>query len=74
MTTTATVEKYLSLREVTSAFKVSPSTIWRWVKNNRFPKPIHLGPKAVRWREADIATWNQERAESEDETAIATEG
>ncbi len=65
MTFTADIEKYLSLREVTAACKVHASTVWRWVKTGDFPRPIRLGPKAVRWRESDIAAWNQERAEAE---------
>lgn len=23
---------------------VSPATIWRWVRNGRFPKPFKIGP------------------------------
>ena len=61
----ANVEQYLNIEDVTARLRVSRSTVWRWLKNGNFAKPIHLGPKAVRWRESDIAAWSRERAEAE---------
>jgi prophage regulatory protein len=36
---------------------VSPTTLWRWVKAGKFPKPRKLGENVVAWRAADIAAW-----------------
>jgi predicted DNA-binding transcriptional regulator AlpA len=33
---------------------VSSATIWRWVRENRFPKPIRLGPGVTGWYINDI--------------------
>lgn len=33
---------------------VSSATIWRWVRENRFPKPIRLGPGVTAWYISDI--------------------
>ena len=28
---------------------VSPATIWRWVREGRFPKPFKIGPATTVW-------------------------
>jgi predicted DNA-binding transcriptional regulator AlpA len=28
---------------------VSPATIWRWVRDGKFPKPIKLGASVTGW-------------------------
>ena len=33
---------------------VSPATVWRWVKNNRFPQPFKLGERVTVWHMADV--------------------
>jgi prophage regulatory protein len=45
--------------EVAIRYNISRSTIWRWVKNGRFPKPIKLGVGSTRWRFSDLETWEQ---------------
>lgn len=35
-------------------FPVSPATIWRWVREGRFPKPYKLGPCVTVWDAAVI--------------------
>lgn len=61
---TTNVENYLTIREVSESLKVSKSTLWRWIKAGLFPKPVHLGPKAVRWRVSDLAAWNRGKTEA----------
>jgi len=37
---------------------LSKTTIYRMVKDGRFPRPIHLGScRAVAWLEEDIENW-----------------
>ena len=36
---------------------VTRSTICRLMDEDRFRRPIHVGPKAVRWLESDIDAW-----------------
>jgi prophage regulatory protein len=41
---------------------VSRSSIYLWMRQGRFPKPISLGPRAIGWVEADIDAWIADRA------------
>jgi predicted DNA-binding transcriptional regulator AlpA len=34
--------------------KVSPATIWRWVREGRFPKPFKLGKAVTVWDLAEV--------------------
>lgn len=35
---------------------VSPQTIWRWIKENRFPKPVKVGAVSL-FRMSEIQAW-----------------
>ena len=37
------------------------TTIWRLEKENKFPKRVKLGPRAVGWRLSDIQDWIKNR-------------
>ena len=39
---------------------VSRSTIWRWVAEGRFPKPVKLSARVSAWRVQDIEDWMKE--------------
>ncbi|WP_374626205.1 helix-turn-helix transcriptional regulator [Pandoraea sp.] len=47
---------FVRLPQVLAAFPVSRSVWLRGVKEGRFPKPVHLGPRTVAWRVEDIRT------------------
>ncbi len=53
------MEKHYRDRDLAEAYGVSRSTIRRWVSENRLPPPTKIGPKASRWRESDIQSWEQ---------------
>ena len=40
---------------------LSRSTIYAWMKDGRFPKPVKLGARIVAWRESDITDWLKAR-------------
>lgn len=40
---------------------VAPSTIWGWVKNGTFPKPIKLSANCTAWDAAQVESWAQGR-------------
>ncbi len=40
---------------------VSEKTIWEWVKQGEFPKPIKLSPSITVWRATDVAKWMQSK-------------
>jgi prophage regulatory protein len=53
---------FVRAREIVSAGIVpSKATLWRWVEEGRFPKPITLGPHAKAFRQADVDRWLAER-------------
>ncbi len=31
--------------------------MYRMLRRGEFPTPIRIGPRAVRWREVDVAKW-----------------
>ena len=56
---------YQTRQQLEKLFKVSSATIYRWIKEGRFPKPIHLGANMVRWKASDIESWVTEREASQ---------
>jgi len=37
------------------------STIYRLVASGEFPRPVHLGPRAIAWRWSDLERWSATR-------------
>ena len=37
------------------------TTLYRWIKDGRFPKPIRIGPNSVAWRWEAIEEWLADR-------------
>ncbi|WP_368388891.1 helix-turn-helix transcriptional regulator [Marinobacter sp. SS8-8] len=48
---------FYSIKEVSKRYGVSPKSIWRWIREGRFPKPVKLAPKTARWRETDLQAY-----------------
>lgn len=46
-------------REVAAIFGVQISTIYAWMRNGEFPKPLRLGPRTVRWSGQQIMDYVQ---------------
>ena len=62
MTTQApTANTLIKCHEIQADFTLSRATIYRWMKEGKFPKPIHLGTNMVRWKKSDIDNWLAER-------------
>lgn len=41
---------------------VSPATIWRWVREGKFPKPFKLGHSVTVWDLASVEAFMAQRA------------
>ena len=52
---------YQTRQQVEKLFQVSRPTLYRWIKQGKFPKQVHLGANMVRWRVSDIKAWIEER-------------
>jgi prophage regulatory protein len=54
----------LRLPEVKDRTGLSRSTIYLWISEDRFPRPISLGDRAVGWIESEIDAWLNEQIEA----------
>ena len=49
--------RYASDKQLSEFLEVSRQTIWRWVREGKFPTPIKLGQNCTRWKLSDVAAW-----------------
>ena len=56
--------KLLRVKEVVKKTSVGKSTIWAWVKEGKFPKPIKLSDRISVWKESDIDAWIESKIDS----------
>ena len=50
----AAMPRLLTLRDVTAATALSRSAVYALMAESRFPKPIRIGTRAVRWVEQEV--------------------
>lgn len=55
------IETLLRLPKVEAVTGYKRSTIYRLIKENRFPAPISIGPRATAWIESEVAQWIEQR-------------
>lgn len=53
--------EFLKLPVVMGKTGKSRSSIYADIKNNLFPAPIKIGPRAVAWTSASIVEWQEAR-------------
>lgn len=58
------VTRLIRLPEVQHRVGLGRSTIYRWMAEGKFPKPVQLGGYAVAWSDDDITSWIAERISS----------
>lgn len=51
------VTRLIRLKEVQHRVGLGRSTIYRWMAEGKFPKPVQLGGYAVAWAEDEIQNW-----------------
>jgi predicted DNA-binding transcriptional regulator AlpA len=49
---------------------VSPATLWRWVREGIFPKPVRLSSRVTAWRIEDVEGWIKSRKSESFDAAI----
>jgi prophage regulatory protein len=47
----------LRRRQVEARTGLARSTIYQYIKDGAFPKPVQLGPRAVGWIESEVSEW-----------------
>ena len=60
------VERLIRRQEVEEMTALSRSTIYRHKKEGRFPEPVRIGPRAVRWRYSDIIAHIESKSQESD--------
>jgi prophage regulatory protein len=53
--------KFYRLSQLKQQLSVSRSSIWAWVKEGSFPKPIKLGKNCTAWNAEDVHAWVEKR-------------
>jgi prophage regulatory protein len=61
--------EYWDAPELSAKLGVNRTTIFRWVKAGKFPKPVYLTPTKPVWPDADYQAWCDERAAARDRAA-----
>ena len=56
-TSQSALARHLRLKEVTALVRMSPSTVWRMVKDRSFVQPIKLSERITVWSSAEIERW-----------------
>ena len=51
----------IPLPELIKRLSTSKTSIYRMIKAGQFPRPLRLGPRAVRWREDEVMQWVETR-------------
>lgn len=59
---TATIDRMMSVKEVVAACGMSKWTIYRRVREKKFPKAAMQTGAMTRWRESDIRCWQGDPA------------
>ena len=53
--------KFLSVKQLCDRYSTSRQSIWRWVRDGRFPRPVKLSPGCTRWRLSDVEQFEEQR-------------
>jgi predicted DNA-binding transcriptional regulator AlpA len=53
---------YLRDTDLARRFNVHRATIWNWVREYGFPRPVKLTDSCTRWRASDVAAWEVQRS------------
>ena len=64
-----TTFRLLPRREVESMTGLSRTSIYRLMSLGRFPEPVRVGPKAVRWDEQELVRWLASRPKATGQAA-----
>ena len=60
---------YWDAPELAVKLGIHRTTLFRWVRQGRFPSPVYLTPTKPVWPDADYQSWRDERAAERDRAA-----
>jgi prophage regulatory protein len=64
METASEQEQYVTMADWTQQLGVSIQTGHRWVREGKFPQPLRLSTKCIRWKKSVVAAWIESRQSS----------
>lgn len=64
VTETRRVTRLIRLPEVQHRVGLGRSTIYRWMSEGKFPKPVQMGGHAVAWEEAALDDWIRSKSKT----------
>jgi prophage regulatory protein len=53
--------RFLRLNQVVEKTGMSRSTVYLYLNQGRFPKPVQISERLVAWVESEVDAWMQER-------------
>ena len=59
--------KFIKLKEVMAKTGLARATVYKHIANDKFPKSVSLGERAVAWVENEVEEWMLERIAERDE-------
>lgn len=62
--------KLIRIKEVMNRTGLARSTVYKYINEDKFPKPIKLGARAVAWVESEIEDWINRIIQQRDSQAI----
>lgn len=62
--------KLIRIKGVMDRTGLARSTVYKYISEERFPKPIKLGARAVAWVESEVEAWIQDTIERRDSELI----
>lgn len=57
----ADAERIVRMDELLRRLQISRATVYRWLDQKRFPRPVRLGERTIGWRSSDLSGWLAER-------------
>ncbi|TPD54896.1 MAG: AlpA family transcriptional regulator [Thalassolituus maritimus] len=60
--------KILKLKEVMDCTALGRSTIYKYISEDTFPKPIPLGSRSVGWLQSEVEDWILARIAERDDS------
>lgn len=62
------MKKLIRKKDVLAATGFKNSTLYKYIAEGRFPKPVSLGgARSVAWVEAEVVAWIEERIQARDQ-------
>jgi predicted DNA-binding transcriptional regulator AlpA len=56
-------QMFFSDKQIAKRYGVTRTTVWRWVRHNKFPPPVKISKGCSRWPIEKVKEYERKRAE-----------